>query len=48
MTGNQLTFTSEDTSRRLGRSRRLLQFASLGFVFLALCLLVQDLGRLIR
>ena len=45
-TANELNLGSEDRSRGAGRGRRLLKMIAVGFVFLALCLMLVDFRRL--
>jgi hypothetical protein len=42
----ELNLASEDRSRAVGRSHRLLTMVAAGFVFLALCLMLVDFRRL--
>ena len=44
---DQLTFSSEDRSRDAQRGHRLLHMAALGFIILALCLMAEDIRRLL-
>lgn len=46
ITNNALNLASEDRSRGVGRTRRLLAMWAAGFVFLAACLLLVDVRRL--
>jgi hypothetical protein len=46
-TDSELNLTSEDRSRGVGRDHRLLTMVA-AFVFLALCLMMVDFGRLDR
>ena len=45
-TNRELALASEDRSRRVERSHRLLTMIAAGFVFLALCLMFVDFRRL--
>ena len=46
VTVSELNLASEDRSRGIGRRHRLLTLVAAGFVFLALCLMLVDFGRL--
>jgi hypothetical protein len=46
VTTKELNLASEDRSRGVGRSHRLLTMLAAGFVFLALCLMLVDFRRL--
>jgi hypothetical protein len=48
VTDSELNLTSEDRSRGVGRNHRLLTMVAAAFVFLALCLMMVDFGRLDR
>lgn len=45
-TVSELDLGSEDRSRGAGRGNRLLKMIAVGFVFMALCLMLVDFGRL--
>lgn len=47
-TDSELNLASEDRSRGVGRDHRLLTIVAAAFVFLALCLMMVDFGRLDR
>jgi hypothetical protein len=47
ITKKELAWDSEDGSRRFGRNHRLLPMAVIGFVLLALCMMLQDIHRLV-
>lgn len=46
VTAKELNLGSEERSRGIRRSHRLLTMLAAGFVFLALCLMLVDFGRL--
>jgi hypothetical protein len=48
VTDSELDLASEDRSRGVGRDHRLLTIVAAAFVFLALCLMMVDFGRLDR
>jgi len=43
----ELAWESEDRGRRFGRSHRLLPVAVFGFLLMALCLMLEDIRRLV-
>jgi hypothetical protein len=46
VTPGELNLASEERSRGVGRDHRLLTMVAAAFVFLALCLMAVDFGRL--